>query len=242
MEHNMRLVETYFNAIKKGKKKYEIRLNDEKRQLINIGDIINFKMVEDEDKTIKTQVEDLIEYDNFKDLVNSYDITDIALETDTKEKLLDMLDTFYSEEDQSKYKALAIKVKVLEKSCGICVFKDDNILLVHHNLGHWGLPKGHVELNETEEETAIRETKEETNIDAKIIDGFREVITYSPKENIMKDVVFFVGTPLSDNIIGQECEVQEVKYVSVDEALELIKRENESKVIKGAYDFYKKRG
>lgn len=129
-----------------------------------------------------------------------------------------------------------------EKSCGICVFKDDNVLLVHHNLGHWGLPKGHVELNETEEETAIRETKEETNIDAKIIEGFREVITYSPKENVMKDVVFFVGTPLSDNIIGQECEVQEVKYVSVDEALELIPMENQCNVIKDAYEFYKKRG
>ena len=31
-----------------------------------------------------------------------------------------------------------------------------------------------------------------------------------------------------------------VKYVSVDEVLKLIKRENESKIIKGAYDFYKK--
>ncbi len=65
-----------------------------------------------------------------------------------------------------------------EKSCGVAIFKDDKILLVQQNEGNWSLPKGHVEENETEMETAIREVKEETNIDVEIISDYRRVITY----------------------------------------------------------------
>ncbi len=127
-----------------------------------------------------------------------------------------------------------------EKSCGIMVFKDDSVLLVHHNQGHWGLPKGHVEENETEQETALRETKEETNVDAKIISDFRQVITYSPKENVLKDVVFFVGIPLSFDLKPQEKEAQEVKYVEIDEALELINSDTKDLLMAG-YNEYKTR-
>ena len=126
-----------------------------------------------------------------------------------------------------------------EKSCGIVVIKENSVLLVHHNIGHWGLPKGHVELNETEEETAIREVLEETNIEAKIIPGFRKVITYSPRENVLKDVVFFVGVPSSDELINQASEVSEVKYVSIDDALNLVSHEDEKDVITEAISFYK---
>ena len=52
----------------------------------------------------------------------------------------------------------------LEKSCGSIVIDNDKVLLVKHNAGHWDFPKGHVEANETEVDTAIREVKEETNI------------------------------------------------------------------------------
>ena len=43
MVHKMRLVDFAFNAIKNGTKDIEVRLNDEKRQLINIGDTILFE-------------------------------------------------------------------------------------------------------------------------------------------------------------------------------------------------------
>lgn len=238
MEHRMRLADEYFDLMKKGKKKIEVKLNDEKRQLINIGDIIYFEKVGNPNKKIKVRVLDLNRFKSFEELMNNYDITDYAKEDDTKEKLIEILNGFYSNEEQEKYGVLAIRVEVLEKSCGLAVFKDDKVLLVHHNVGHWGLPKGHVEDNETEEETAIRETKEETNVDAKIFGDFRTVITYSPKENVMKDVVFFVGVPLSDDLHVQESETQEVKYVSIDEALELINNNEASEVVRKAYDYY----
>ena len=56
-----------------------------------------------------------------------------------------------------------------EKSCGAVVYKIENddirILIEKMKLGHYSIPKGHVENNETEIETALREIKEETNLD-----------------------------------------------------------------------------
>jgi len=54
-----------------------------------------------------------------------------------------------------------------EKSCGCVVIKDRKILVIYQIDGFWGFPKGHVEKNETELQTAIREIKEETNLDVK---------------------------------------------------------------------------
>lgn len=130
-----------------------------------------------------------------------------------------------------------------EKSCGNIVFKKENdilkVLLVHHNLGHYGMPKGHVELNETEEETALREVFEETGISSYIIDGFREMITYSPKENVIKDVIFFVGEATDDKITPQISEVSEAFFTETDKAVELLTHKNEKKVLEKAIEFYK---
>ena len=128
-----------------------------------------------------------------------------------------------------------------EKSCGIVVFNDkDEVLMVKHNKGHWGMPKGHVEDGETEMDTAIREVFEETNIKANIIDGFREIDTYSPKTNTIKDVVYFVGTPINLDIKRQEAEVDEVKFMDVDMAISLLTKYPDTKnVLKKAYEFYK---
>lgn len=128
-----------------------------------------------------------------------------------------------------------------EKSCGIVVFNDkDEVLMVKHNIGHWGVPKGHVEENEKEEETAYREVLEETNIRANIIDGFRKVITYSPKENTIKDVVFFVGTAINTNLSKQDEEVEKVEFLEVSKAIDLLTKYPDMKeVIKEAYKFYK---
>ena len=45
-------------------------------------------------------------------------------------------------------------------------------LLIQQKAGHYGFPKGHVEKNETEVETAIREIKEETGLEVKIYNNF----------------------------------------------------------------------
>ena len=91
----------------------------------------------------------------------------------------------------------------MEKSCGIVLFHKHDFLLIQHPLksngieGHWDFPKGHVEGNETELETATRELTEETGIvDFKLVEGFRYRIEYSFQKNnriVPKEVVFFLA-------------------------------------------------
>ncbi|WP_373440063.1 NUDIX domain-containing protein, partial [Metamycoplasma equirhinis] len=88
------------------------------------------------------------------------------------------------------------------------------------NLGHWGFPKGHVELNETEKETALREVKEETNIDIEIIGNFEYVTSYSPYEGTIKDVKYFLAIPISNYLKKQDTEISNLQWVAIKDALE----------------------
>ncbi len=122
-----------------------------------------------------------------------------------------------------------------EKSCGAVIYKRTNdeplFLLVHMNVGHWSFPKGHVEQGESEAMTAIREIKEETNIDVKLLKGFRKTTEYSPKPNVIKEVVYFIGSPETDVISCQEAEVKEVSWVPFETAKELLTYQNDRNIL-----------
>ena len=130
-----------------------------------------------------------------------------------------------------------------EKSCGAVVYKFQNnqllFLLIKSKKGHhYSFPKGHVENNETEIETALREIKEETNLDVIVDTNYRSVITYSPMENVMKDVVYFVATPTGEEkVIPQVEEVSSAKWLYYSQALKQITHENEKNVLIKAYEY-----
>lgn len=126
-----------------------------------------------------------------------------------------------------------------EKSCGTICFNNDKVLMVKHNKGHWAFPKGHVEENETEFETAIRETKEETGLEVEIILPERFVITYSPKEDVIKDVVYFIAKPLSKNLKKQDEEIAQVDWVNIDEAVDYITYDDDRNIYKEISGVYK---
>ena len=70
-----------------------------------------------------------------------------------------------------------------EKSAGAIIFRKENgniyYLLLHYGSGYWGFAKGHIEGDESEEETTRREVAEETSItDLKIIPGFKKIEKY----------------------------------------------------------------
>lgn len=114
------------------------------------------------------------------------------------------------------------------------------ILLLKHNLGHWAFAKGHVEDGETEQETAIREIKEETNLDVTINSDFRYVITYSPYEGAIKDVVYFLATVNSDNIKAQQSEISEIKWFKYEDAISMITYDSDKKVLMEAIKYLNK--
>jgi 8-oxo-dGTP pyrophosphatase MutT (NUDIX family) len=100
-----------------------------------------------------------------------------------------------------------------EISCGTITFYNDKVLLIKQNRGYIGFPKGHMEPGETEIDTAIRETKEETNIDVKIHKDKKNHISYVINDRISKDVVFFLAEPISFEIQKQDSEIEKTMWV-----------------------------
>ena len=90
---------------------------------------------------------------------------------------------------------------IKEISAGIILFRKEDVktlfLLLHYPSGHWDFVKGKMEKDETEKETAIRETEEETGItDITFVKNFEEWISYEflwKKELVQKKVVFFLA-------------------------------------------------
>ena len=101
--------------------------------------------------------------------------------------------------------------------------KKDRFLIVKMYNGNWGFAKGHIENGETEVETAIREVKEETNIDIEIKKEIRKVVKYVPNNKIFKEVVLFLGETVDkEEIILQEEEIEDYKWCTVEEGIKLI--------------------
>ena len=129
-----------------------------------------------------------------------------------------------------------------EKSCGVVAYKTiDNAnyyLLIRAFNGDTGFPKGHVEQGESEEETAIRELKEETNVEVELIPGFRRETEYiiPSKKNVSKKVVYFLGKCISDKIIPQRSEISEARFVPYREAAEIITFEDSRRILRDAED------
>ena len=131
-----------------------------------------------------------------------------------KEELLKYVVNYYKLENNFKY----------ENSCGAIVFNEntEKVLLVKMHNGNWGFPKGHIESNETKEETAIREVFEETNIKIKIIPNFEREIKYIPNKNTIKKVTFFAGITQEENVIVETHEIEDFKWCTYEEALKLV--------------------
>jgi bis(5'-nucleosidyl)-tetraphosphatase len=91
-----------------------------------------------------------------------------------------------------------------EKSAGFILITDDfettdySVLLLHYTSGHWDFPKGNIETNETELESATRELQEETGIESfRVIPSFRYVLDYKyTRRNVLisKQVTLFLAS------------------------------------------------
>lgn len=109
--HTMNLRKKYFYFIKNGTKRIELRLFDEKRKNIELGDTIEFLLSENE--KLKAEVIGLSKYRSFKDLVEYFDVSILADLSMTKKELLDEINQFYPPEKQSKFNVLGICIKLL---------------------------------------------------------------------------------------------------------------------------------
>lgn len=113
----------------------------------------------------------------------------------------------------------------LERSCGAVVFTRDDCgeiryVIIRSKAGIYGFPKGHCEGNETEEETALREIREETGLIPRLLPGFRKVNQYPlhGKPGVTKQVVYFAAEYRDQTPVPQESELSGVFLMSYEEA------------------------
>ncbi len=131
-----------------------------------------------------------------------------------------------------------------EKSAGIVLVRNipnkNEFLLLNYPQGHWDFIKGKIEQNETPQETALRETREETGIsNIEFIDGFEESVAYDfrfKNEDIHKKVVFFLAKTSEKNVRLSH-EHNDYLWLEYDDALKKTTFENARNVLSKANEF-----
>ena len=132
-----------------------------------------------------------------------------------------------------------------EKSCGAIIYRRidgelEFLSISNRGDGHWGFPKGHIEKNESEEETAIREVNEETGLQVNLIFGFRESVEYLVKQDTKKEVVFFLAQNNEQVVCIQLDEIKDYKWANFQDSKQLLDYESSKVVLEKAYEFIRR--
>lgn len=113
----MKLQETPFEKIGSGQKTIEMRLYDEKRRMLNVGDKIVFSKQGEEDKKIKVKITKINTFKSFEELYKFYTDKKV-LGYDEKEKAsFKDMEKYYPKEKQKSDGVVALEFKVLKKDC-----------------------------------------------------------------------------------------------------------------------------
>ncbi len=111
MLHKMKLKENPFERIKDGTKTVEFRLFDEKRQQVKVGDQIEFSKLPDLQEKILVEVVELYRNDTFENLFKRFHSDKKEIESN-----VEAMHQYYTQEEESKYGVIGIKVRLLNRS------------------------------------------------------------------------------------------------------------------------------
>lgn len=131
-----------------------------------------------------------------------------------------------------------------EKTCGAVMFTEKDgerrYLLIENDSGHIGFPKGHVENGETENETAVREVKEETALTAEPMDGFRMSYSYINASGHRKTAVYFLSHYDYTAAVIQQEELTNSWLLPYNEAIKMLNYPQDIPVLENAEKFLNK--
>lgn len=141
------------------------------------------------------------------------------------------------------------KVKRQVSSGGVVFRKRDGKIEValisrtaRNGLKVYCLPKGWIEKNETPEEAAIREVREETGLNGHILQKIGDIYYYfysEKKEKISKAVHFYLLEYISGNTSDHDDEVEDAGWFPLEDASALLSYKNERDVLLKAGDIIK---
>lgn len=112
MEMIVHLHPEIFDIVKDGVKDVEVRLNDEKRKQLKVGDTLVFLKRPDEKEMVSAIVKNLVYFSNFLEVTDFYDMKRIYLEGTKIEDYLSLMRKFYSDEEVSKDGVVAIEFEL----------------------------------------------------------------------------------------------------------------------------------
>ena len=122
-------------------------------------------------------------------------------------------------------------------SGGAIVFREDTVLMIRVG-SHWSFPKGHLEPGETASQAAMRETREETGIDAEILAECPLAVP-SAKERDRRTVWFFPARYVGGKLSPQIEEVSEAAWVNISDAAERTTFEPDREAFLKAFEIMK---
>lgn len=113
MLHSMKLNSSPFEKIKNGTKTIELRLNDEKRRRVKVGDFIEFSRIDRPSDKIRTKVTALHCFDGFEELYKTLPLIKCGYTAETVQSANPSdMEKFYSEEQQKKYGVVGIELEI----------------------------------------------------------------------------------------------------------------------------------
>ncbi|MBE5736026.1 MAG: ASCH domain-containing protein [Clostridiales bacterium] len=109
----MKMQGEFFDQVKSGKKIYEVRLYDEKRQKIGIGDTIIFKKQPELIDGVVTKVVDVKRFDTFEQMAQTLSLSSVGFDNKNAGQVARFYRSIYSREDEKKYGVIAFKIELL---------------------------------------------------------------------------------------------------------------------------------
>lgn len=113
-EHVMNLTPAPMQEIRTGNKTIELRMNDEKRKQISVGDTIKFINTEDSNDTLRVKVVDLFLFSSFAELYDNLPLLNCGYNEDNINTASpEDMEMYYSREKQNKYGVVGIEISLL---------------------------------------------------------------------------------------------------------------------------------
>lgn len=138
----------------------------------------------------------------------------------------------------------------IKRSCGAVVFTRDSgtykYVIIRSVEGFCGFPKGHVEAGETDQQTALREIREETGLEVTLLDGFVTTDEHphirEGRPPVMKQMIYFLGEFTGQAPRPQETEVSEILLLTYEEAMAAFEYESTKRILTEAHEFLMSEG